>query len=198
MQLDWDSEALADYDIDEVMEAVFSIPYVAFCGKSCSCTGFFALIEIAEPERLGEYAVHLFDVFTEYALPPDTTKGRQPKEPKPAQAIIYNTIGADTQTRVETMINQITSTGADVTGNYETWLSIGFALAREFGESGRQYFHDVSRNHPGYKFSECERQFSHCLKSNRGGVSINTFFHLCKEVGIIANNNTASKMLATV
>jgi hypothetical protein len=76
IQLDFDSKALYEYDIREVMQAVFSLPCVAFCGLSCSGRGFYVLIMIAEPERQREYAEHCFQVFNSYGLKADTSKGR--------------------------------------------------------------------------------------------------------------------------
>lgn len=76
IQLDFDSKHLQDYDIREVMQAVFSLPCVAFCGLSCSGRGFYCLIMIAEPEKQREYAEHCFKVFESYGLKADTSKGR--------------------------------------------------------------------------------------------------------------------------
>jgi hypothetical protein len=76
MQLDWDYPAIKDYDIEELKQAVFALDFIAFCGLSCSGNGFFALALIAEPDRLNEYAEHLFKTFNEYGIPVDTSKGR--------------------------------------------------------------------------------------------------------------------------
>jgi len=77
MQLDFDYVDIQDYDIDELKQAVFSLPFIAFCGLSCSGKGFYALALIAEPERLNEYAEHCFDVFlTKYGIKVDRSKGR--------------------------------------------------------------------------------------------------------------------------
>lgn len=76
MQLDFDYEAIKDFDIEELKQAVFALPFVAFCSLSCSGNGFYALVAIAEPHRLNEYAEHCFQVLKEYGIPPDTSKGR--------------------------------------------------------------------------------------------------------------------------
>jgi len=76
MQLDFDYEDIKDYDIEELKQAVFSLPFIAFCGLSCSGKGFYALALIAEPERLNEYADHCFEVFiSEYGIKLDKSKG---------------------------------------------------------------------------------------------------------------------------
>lgn len=76
LQLDFDYNDIQDYDIEELKQAVFSLPFIAFCGLSCSGKGFYALALIAEPERLSEYAEHCFQVFLKYGIKADTSKGR--------------------------------------------------------------------------------------------------------------------------
>lgn len=76
IQLDWDYPAIQDYDLEELKQAVFALPFIAFCGVSCSGNGFYALAAIAEPYKLTEYAEHLFQIFKEYDIPVDTSKGR--------------------------------------------------------------------------------------------------------------------------
>ncbi|HEY8658804.1 MAG TPA: BT4734/BF3469 family protein [Hanamia sp.] len=76
MQLDFDYADIQDYDIEELKQAVFSLPFIAFCSLSCSGKGFYALALIAEPDRLSEYAEHCFKVFQQYGIKADTSKGR--------------------------------------------------------------------------------------------------------------------------
>ncbi|MFT4154723.1 BT4734/BF3469 family protein [Parafilimonas sp.] len=77
LQLDFDEAAISEYDIEELKKAVFDLPFIGFCGLSCSGKGFYALALIEEPERLAEYAQHCFNVFEHiYGIKPDTTKGR--------------------------------------------------------------------------------------------------------------------------
>jgi hypothetical protein len=71
-----DFDDLEQFDISEVKRAIGALPFVGYCGLSVSGRGLFALVLTAEPERQREYAEHLFDVFTHYGIPPDTSKGR--------------------------------------------------------------------------------------------------------------------------
>ena len=48
---------------------------------------------------------------------------------------------SDTRGRLEALIAQLKASGTDITSGYNDWLKVGFALAAEFGESGRGYFH---------------------------------------------------------
>jgi len=82
------------------------------------------------------------------------------------------------------ILSRIESTQTDITASYPDWRDIGFALADEFGESGRDYFHRISRFYPNYSSSDCDKQFDACLKSNGHGVTMKTFFHLAKQAGI--------------
>lgn len=79
MQLDFDNEHICDYDIDELKQAVYSLPFIAFCGLSCSGDGFYALALIAEPERLADYAEHCFEVLKSYGIRADESKGKKPE-----------------------------------------------------------------------------------------------------------------------
>ena len=89
---------------------------------------------------------------------------------------------------VEVIITRIEAAHTDITANYSDWRDIGFALADEFGESGRDYYHRVSRFYPNYSSTDCNKQFDQCLKatpSSRGhGITLKTFFHLAKQSGI--------------
>lgn len=87
--------------------------------------------------------------------------------------------------RVEKYINAIRAKATDITDNYKNWLNVGFALANEFGETGRQYFHEVSRCYLKYNYADADKKYTGLLKNNKGGISIGTFFHLCKEHGIV-------------
>lgn len=73
---------------------------------------------------------------------------------------------------------------------YESWVKVGFALVTEFGETGRDYFHKLSRMSPKYDLVDCDRKFDNCLKTNKGEVSFATIVHMAK--GIYPPANTVS------
>ena len=85
---------------------------------------------------------------------------------------------------IETITQRIESSGADIAPNYADWRDLGFALADELGESGRAYYHRLSRFYQDYNSTEADKQFDSCLKAHGHGVSIKTFYHLAKSVGI--------------
>ena len=85
---------------------------------------------------------------------------------------------------IETITKRIETTATDIAPNYADWRDVGFALADALGESGRNYYHRLSRFYPKYNQSETDKQFDKCLKSNGNGVSIKTLYHLAKSAGI--------------
>ncbi|MBN2776536.1 MAG: PriCT-2 domain-containing protein [Bacteroidales bacterium] len=86
---------------------------------------------------------------------------------------------------VEKLIEQIDGKRIDITSNYEEWLKIGFALESEFGESGRNYYHEISKYNQDYSADNCNDQYNKCLKNNNSGISIKTLFHIAKQYGIV-------------
>ena len=77
MQLDFDKEDICMYDLQELKACVFNLPFIGFCGLSCSGGGFYALALIAEPERLNEYAEHCFKVLLDLGIKVDQSKGKK-------------------------------------------------------------------------------------------------------------------------
>jgi len=83
------------------------------------------------------------------------------------------------------LIEQINERGVDLTrGSYDIWLEIGFALASEYGEGGRQYYHAISSLGEGYDPQKCDKQYTHCVKSDGSGVKIATLFYYAKEANL--------------
>lgn len=74
----------------------------------------------------------------------------------------------------------------DICENYDDWVKLGFGLSQEFGEGGRAYFHELSRVSDRYRYSECDKQYSYCLrhKSDADAISIKSFYWLAKANGI--------------
>lgn len=62
-------------------------------------------------------------------------------------------------------ISEIISKRLDITGSYKNWYEIGCAVVNEYGEKGRNIFHNLSQNYPKYKYDECDRQFNACVKN---------------------------------
>ena len=95
----------------------------------------------------------------------------------------------ETRDRIEKAVSFIVENGIDITSRYKDWFKVGCALASEYGENGRYWFHLVSRMYKGYygyDEGECDYQYNKCLKyqRNEGGIKIGTFFYLCECHGV--------------
>ena len=94
------------------------------------------------------------------------------------------TTPSDTSARVQSLIAQLQATHTDITSGYTEWLKVGFAIASEFGEAGRRYFHDISSLYTGYDATECDKKYDECLKSDNGRTNISTLFYLAEQQGV--------------
>src|SRR5699024_4120547 len=74
------------------------------------------------------------------------------------------------------------------TDDYRDWISIGFALAMEMGENGRQHFHALSAISGKYDSQKCDKKYDNLLKSEGKGngkkSSIATVYWYAKQAGI--------------
>ena len=91
---------------------------------------------------------------------------------------------ADTIAQVEALIAELKASRADITSDYTQWLKVGFSLVSQFGESGRTYFHGISSLNPDYNYTECDKKYDECLKSDKGRTNISTLFYLAEQQGI--------------
>lgn len=98
--------------------------------------------------------------------------------------IIYDNSNSESNTfqKVMRIVNDINESGIDITEKYEQWFQIACALANEFGEEGRDFFHLVSQHHPKYHSDTVDLKFSECLK-NPYSYNIGTFFYWAEEYG---------------
>ncbi len=88
------------------------------------------------------------------------------------------------QREVETVLRRIEAFQIDITCEYKDWLKMGFSIASEFDESGRDYFHRVSRFYHGYDPAKTDNQFDECLKREKRPGMIKAFFAAAHHAGI--------------
>lgn len=86
--------------------------------------------------------------------------------------------------QLEKVILEIEAKNLDIASAYADWRDIGFAFADAFGESGREYFHRISRFYSDYTATDCDAQFNKCLEANGTGITLATFFFHAKQAGI--------------
>lgn len=97
---------------------------------------------------------------------------------------IFKTNAFMIEDEIEVLIQEIEKNRIDITGSYENWRNIGFALCNSLGESGRSYFHRLSSINSKYNKNESDIQYTNCLKSNGSGISLKTLFYLAKNAGV--------------
>ncbi len=102
------------------------------------------------------------------------------EEEKPIPIKYNNSISND----IEAYISEIEKTATDITGNYETWRNLGFAISEEYGETGRDYYHRISRFYIKYNYQECDKQYTNCLKAKGTGINISTFYYMAHQNNI--------------
>jgi hypothetical protein len=90
----------------------------------------------------------------------------------------------------DSIIKQIVGRGINICEDYQDWLKVGFAISSQFGEDGRNYFHEVSRQSSKYKYESANKQYTYCVRA-RGieKANISTFYYLAK----INNVNISSE-----
>jgi hypothetical protein len=113
---------------------------------------------------------------------------------KAAKPKVVNTVL--TGNEFDELIDRICRGGYDLTeGAYSNYLSIGFALASEFGEQGREHFHAVAAQNGKYDHKKADRQFTYCLRdTGQSKVTIGTFYHLAKQAGVELKSQQAVKL----
>lgn len=202
----------------ELKQQIAKIVNVAYVGLSVSGRGYWGLVPIKYSDRHKSHFRAMKKAFANFGLILDNKPSNvaslrgysyDPRGYFNHDAKVFESldkivssparsyhIGNDSGSQVEELISQIQSRSVDITDGYDNWLRIGFAFADEFRETGRTYFHAVSQYHLGYDERETDRQYKHCLRSRGRGITIATFFHICKEHGITlkkAKANTPTK-----
>lgn len=187
---------------------------VAMYMRSCSGTGYFALIPLAYPEhhkeqfralqkeyaamgivldnacsditriRFASYDEHPY--VNEQAIPyMGVDLGSQTLAPR---AAVYggHVDSMDSKVQaVETLVSKLEMHHIDITDSYNDWYRIGFALANLPNPIGRQMFHRVSAICKKYNPQECDKKFDTLQRPEK--IGLGTFFHICEDYGITLN-----------
>lgn len=102
-----------------------------------------------------------------------------------------------TEPDMDNIISQISRNHIDLTTPYDSWCNIGFAIANEYGERGRDYFHAISSFHAEYSPTFCDKKYDNFLKTHSGKIGIGTFFQKCKDAGIEIQTEKTRKYQGT-
>ena len=86
---------------------------------------------------------------------------------------------------VEHMIKQLRARRIDLVHDYGDWVNVGRAFATEYGERGRDFFHQISEiNSNKYDAQKTDKKYDNILATNKGVIGIGTLFYLCKKYNI--------------
>jgi predicted P-loop ATPase len=120
-----------------------------------------------------------------------TFKEYPKKEAKPKQ--VHTVL---TGNEFDELIDRICRGGYDLTeGAYKNYLDIGFALASEFGERGREYFHAIAGQNSKYDHIKADRQYNYCLRdTGQSKIAIGTFYYYAKQAGVELKSQQAVKL----
>lgn len=206
-----DNRGLSDFgNIEYVLR---HRPEVSCFLKSCSGTGYFALVRLGYPEQHKEQFRALSDEYSALGIAldracSDITRirfatydehpyinersicyrgidlGRQVLAPR--AAVLgqgYEQGASATADKVDRLISELERHRIDITAAYNDWVRVGFALATLGEHPGREFFHRVSALNPGYKPQECDRKFTQLMQPSR--IHIGTFIAMCKDYGVV-------------
>lgn len=198
----------------QLKEQICNISNVAYCGLSVSGTGYWGLIPVEQPEQHKKHFLAIEQDFKRLGITIDSapknisslrgysfdSEGyfnhqaelykklyeRLVKTPTINFTANY-TDGNETKNKVEILVNKISQQSIDITDNYDDWFIIGVGFAKEFGETGRTYFHTVSQFHCEYDYTETDDLYTRILRRSYSDVNISSFFYYCKVYDITFN-----------
>ena len=112
----------------------------------------------------------------------------------PTKQKVVNTVL--TGNEFEELLDRICRGSYDLTeGIYQNYLTLGFALASEFGVKGREYFHMVAAQNIKYDPAKADKQFDYCLRdTGQNKVTIATFYYYAKQAGVELKSPQAIKL----
>lgn len=84
----------------------------------------------------------------------------KPEKKKPRKRYSKST-PSEELSKVNDLINELGS--IDITRDRSEWIKIAMVLADTFGEDGRELFHKLSENYPGYTWEESNSKFDEFL-----------------------------------
>ena len=193
-------------DWDKVKRMMRSFSYVTFAGLSCGGNGLLVLVRIKEYKT---QKVDIFPIiqneFKQFGLTLDKTRkggtdiryysyDHSPYvnenaifiEP-PRMRVLpqfnytrkpqFNAI--DTTGNLKGIIESYIQTNSR-TFDYHEWIELAMGLAYEFGEDGREYFHQLSKPDSCYDYNQCDRQYSEILIRDYTKITGGTIRYLLK------------------
>lgn len=198
-------------NFDTILRTLRHRTEVALYMRSCSGTGYFALVPLAYPDHhkeqfralQKEYAAMGIVIdnacsditrirFASYDDQPYINEHSVPymgvdlgKQTLAPRAAVYGgrVDSMDEQAKaVDALVAKLEAYHIDITDSYNDWFRVGFALANLPSPIGRQMFHRVSAICKKYNPQECDKKFDTLQRPEK--IGIGTFFHICEDYGV--------------
>lgn len=210
-------------NFEELKTLIADVPFVGYCGRSCSGQGFFALMPIVAPYRFAEQYAAAVEYFKGYGLAADqsckditrlrfVTYDPEPyinEQPKAfnfiagekasttaqreiaEKGVLSPVEAANVVLRVVDHLEAAEALKSKISDGYETAQRMAFAFAASFGDTdaGRKLYDRYCRLSAKYSQEWATEKYNNAVaKGHKGkdGVSIASFFQLCKDNGITA------------
>lgn len=206
-------------EVEGTRQLLSQDPYVYACFTSASGTGLCVIFRI-DPDKhreafdgIADYLIKQYQLiidpsgkdvsrpryvsFDPYLFHNENALKFKKYLPKPKAKKIQATIFV--QDEFERVINEMQSASVSCVEDYRDWRDIGFGLADQFGEAGRQYYHILSSSSAKYQPEMCDRQYTHCLRGNgKNGskITIATIYWYAKQAGIQTVGEKTKKIAA--
>lgn len=90
--------------------------------------------------------------------------------------------GDRTRERVEALVSAVEQSRTDLTGHYDDWIKLGFAIAAHFGMEGEDYYQRLSQFHEKYDHQETAKKYADLVRNGRS-IRIGTFFKILENNG---------------
>lgn len=203
--LDIDPKDNPVIDLNAAKELFKSHPSTLYCGRSVSNKGLYVIMLLNKKIKLKKAFKYFQETLLKKGIIIDNSckdytrlrffsidkKAYYNTEAKPLN-IVKKTkitprksnqpIRKNDLEKVQTITNLIEQHQIDITTEYSDWIKIAGALYNAFGETGRDYFHRISKLHPDYKHKKADKKFNQCMKMNR--VSLGALFYISDSYGI--------------
>jgi len=210
--IDVDGDDNPGLDMATLKDDMREVPEIAYVGKSVSGDGLWMLIQIPKSiDSHKTYFKAIRDYFTSigvtidakcsnvnrlrfYAYDGDSYinamarpwalpagYGEQPCKEYHGPRLALNMTELDR--RLSELICTIDEDPVDMTEDYRDWLRFAIALAGNYGEGGRAYFHEISKYHQNYDPQETDALFTQCLTREYCDVPVNFIFRTAQRYG---------------
>lgn len=206
-------------EVEGTRELLKTDPYVYSAFTSVSGTGLCLLVKI-DPENhrrafegIADYLIKKYQIIVDptgvnpsrtrfVSYDPDLYINEQSisfKKYLPKEKKRKVTSAIFVQNEFDSVISEMVKANVSCVEDYRDWRDIAFGLADQFGEAGRQYFHQLSSCSSKYESSMCDRQYSHAIARNgkqTNKITIATIYWFARQAGINTNSPTTSKIAA--